>query len=318
MKARVAFELENDARGAMRIKAALAAMLQYFYIGIGQAIGGAIIMDGKLWLALPVAPEKLVISPLTRKALNVSAATLAVWKQSLSGPNIVRRARERLTAIPPHRFGAAMSTNFTARDMAREANNGDDFSIMMIERTGKSIGTAVASMINLLSIERLFWAARSWKPRSNSQAIIEEAATFFNPALKLPHSGRGIGADGVAIGSALLARDAGADRNSPSIQRRLSNLLFLLRRKARSFLLNAGLLLARIAIATAPRSSRRLFRLPGGHWNSSRHLHRCSRESNPLAHHFSSARPILAILYARQSRRRDAPRRRGNDYFNTP
>jgi len=35
--------------------------------------------------------------------------------------------------------------------MAREANNGDDFFDHDIERTGKSIGTAVASMINLLS-----------------------------------------------------------------------------------------------------------------------------------------------------------------------
>jgi hypothetical protein len=31
---------------------------------------------------------------------------------------------------------------------------------MMLERTGRSIGTAVASMINLLSISELFWVAR--------------------------------------------------------------------------------------------------------------------------------------------------------------
>ena len=45
--------------------------------------------------------------------------------------------------------------NFTADDMAREAMDGDDFALMMIERTGKYIGTGVASVINLLNIERI-------------------------------------------------------------------------------------------------------------------------------------------------------------------
>ena len=48
-----------------------------------------------------------------------------------------------------------MNKNFTADDMAREAKEGDDFSLMMIERTGKYIGTGVASIINLLNIERI-------------------------------------------------------------------------------------------------------------------------------------------------------------------
>jgi glucokinase len=48
-----------------------------------------------------------------------------------------------------------LNKDFTADDVAHEANEGDDFALMMIERTGKYIGTGVASVINLLNIERI-------------------------------------------------------------------------------------------------------------------------------------------------------------------
>ena len=103
-----------------------------------------------------------------------------------------------------------MQEQFTAGDVALEATNGDDFAVMMLERTGRSIGIAVASMINLLSIERIILGGTIMEAGDLIlQPIVEEArkrsfqpcfeATKIVPAL--------LGVDGVAIGAALLARD---------------------------------------------------------------------------------------------------------------
>jgi glucokinase len=105
-----------------------------------------------------------------------------------------------------------MGESFTVADVAREANNGDDFSIMMLERTGKSIGTAVASVINLLSIERIILGGAIMEAGDLVlKPIIEEARRrSFQPCFEATTIvAAQLGADGVAIGSALLARDAG-------------------------------------------------------------------------------------------------------------
>ena len=68
----------------------------------------------------------------------------------------MRRAQERLNRDSTSSLSKlGLRDDFTAEDIAREAKNGDDFAAMMLERTGRSIGIAVASMINLLSIERV-------------------------------------------------------------------------------------------------------------------------------------------------------------------
>jgi glucokinase len=104
-----------------------------------------------------------------------------------------------------------MEKSFTAADVAREANNGDDFSVMMLERTGKSIGTAVASIINLLSIERIILGGAVMQAGDLILKPIIEVARqrSFQPCFEATKIiAAELGTDGVAIGSALLARDA--------------------------------------------------------------------------------------------------------------
>ena len=82
---------------------------------------------------------------------------------------------------------------------------------MMIERTGKYIGTAVASIINLLSIERIVLGGGVMDAGDLIlKPIIEEAQRrSFQPCFEATGIvAAELGADGVAIGAALLARDA--------------------------------------------------------------------------------------------------------------
>ncbi|MDX6306336.1 MAG: glucokinase [Blastocatellia bacterium] len=209
-------ELENDANAAAygEYKAGAGSDTRnIFYIGIGDAIGGAIIMDGKLWLGASGCAGEIGHITINTEGAECECGNTGCLETVASGPNIVRRARERLDRDSTSSLSTlAMSENFTASDVARAANKGDDFSIMMIERTGKSIGIAVASMINLLSIERIILGGAIMQAGNLIlKPIIEEARKrSFQPCFEATTIvGARLGADGVAIGSALLARDAG-------------------------------------------------------------------------------------------------------------
>ena len=209
------FELENDANAAAygEYKAGAGRNARdIFYIGIGDAIGGAIILDGKLWTgALGCAGEIGHITIDTEGAECVCGNT-GCLETMASGPNIVRRARERLNRDNTSSLSRlAMQDSFTAADLALEANNGDDFSVMMLERTGRSIGIAVASMINLLSIERIILGGDVMEAGDLLlQPIINEARkrSFQQCFDATQIVAAELGAEGVDIGAALLARDA--------------------------------------------------------------------------------------------------------------
>jgi glucokinase len=124
----------------------------------------------------------------------------------------VRRAKERLYRDSTSSLSRlAMNKDFTAADVAHEAKNGDDFSMMMIERTGKYIGTGVASVINLLNIEKIVLGGDVMDAgKLILDPIIHEARRrAFQPCFEATRIVAGtLGADAAAIGAAMLARDA--------------------------------------------------------------------------------------------------------------
>ena len=124
----------------------------------------------------------------------------------------MRRAQDRLDRDSTSSLSrlSLQEGGFTASDIVHEALNGDDFSAMMIERTGKFIGIAVASVINLLSIERIVLGGPIMETGDLIlKPIIEEAGKrSFQPCFEATKIvAAELGADGVAIGAALLARD---------------------------------------------------------------------------------------------------------------
>jgi len=209
------FELENDANAAAygEYKAGAGRDARdIFYIGIGDSIGGAIILDGKLWTGASGCAGEVGHITINTEGAECVCGNTGCLETLASAPNIARRARERLdrdSTSSLSRLG--MTENFTAADLAREATNGDDFSIMMIERTGRFIGAAVASMINLLSIERIILGGGVMEAGDLIlKPIIEEAGKrSFQPCFESTKIvAAELGADGAAIGAALLARDA--------------------------------------------------------------------------------------------------------------
>ena len=209
------FELENDANAAAYgeyISGAGRGARDLFYIGIGDAIGGAIILDGKLWTGASGCAGEIGHITINTEGAECVCGNTGCLETVASAPNIARRARERLDRDSTSSLSRlAMAENFTAADLAHEATNGDDFSIMMIERTGKFIGTAVANIINLLSIERIILGGEVMQAGDLIlKPIIKEAGQrSFQPCFESTRIvAAELGADGAAIGAALLARDA--------------------------------------------------------------------------------------------------------------
>lgn len=208
-------EIENDANaeayGEYKAGAGVGSR-NLFYMMIGKGIGGAIILDGKLWTGASGFAGEVGHITIDTEGLECVCGNTGCLETVASAPSIVRRAQERLhrdSTSSLSRLG--LNKNFTADDVAHAANEGDDFALMMIERTGKYIGTGVATVINLLNIERIVLGG----------GVMDAGALILNPIIQEVKRraflrcfevteivAAKLGADAAPIGVALLARDA--------------------------------------------------------------------------------------------------------------
>lgn len=209
------FEFENDANaaayGEFKVGAGRGSR-DLFYITIGEGIGGAIILDGKLWTGASGLAGEVGHITIDTEGDECECGNTGCLETVASAPNIVRRAHERLNRDATSSLSKlSLNKQFTADDMAREAKEGDDFSLMMIERTGKYIGTGVASVINLLNIERIVLGGGVMQAGELIlNPIINEAKRrAFQPSFEATEILAAVlGDDAATIGAALLARDA--------------------------------------------------------------------------------------------------------------
>jgi glucokinase len=183
-----------------------------FYVTIGTGIGGALILEGRLWRGVSGFAGEFGHITIDPEGVECTCGNVGCLETVASAPNIVRRTQERLrrdSTSSLSRLGLAK--DFSAADVAHQARNGDDFALLMIERTGRYIGTAVAAVINLLNIERVVLGG----------GVMEAGELILNPIIR--EAGRRsfqpcfeatqivaatLGPDAVPIGAAMLARDA--------------------------------------------------------------------------------------------------------------
>jgi glucokinase len=142
--------LENDANAAAFAEYKLGAgrgSKHMFYATIGAGVGGAFIIDGRIWHgAAGFAGEFGYV------AVNSDGMRL---EEVASGENIVRRTRARLHQDNTSSLNRIGEQLLTIDEVLGAAVADDDFARLMLERTGNYIGTAVASVINLLNIETI-------------------------------------------------------------------------------------------------------------------------------------------------------------------
>lgn len=208
-------EIENDANAAAYGEFKIGAgrgVRDIFYMMIGNGIGGAIILDGKLWTGSSGFAGEVGHITIDTEGLECVCGNTGCLETVASAPSIVRRARERLNRDSTSSLSKlGLKNDFTADDVAHQANEGDDFALMMIERTGKYIGTGVASVINLLNIERIVLGGGVMDAgQLILNPIIQEAKRrAFQPCFEATEIVAGkLGNDATTIGAAMLAGDA--------------------------------------------------------------------------------------------------------------
>ncbi len=173
-----------------------------FYVTLGTGIGGAFIFDGKLWRgASGFAGEFGYI------AVNSDGMRL---EEVASSANIIRRTKMRFHQDHTSSLNEIGEESITIADVIREANQGDDFARLMLERTGTFVGTAIADVINLLNIEKIVVGGEIMQAGDLVlEAIKARAKEFsFSPNFRSTEIVQGkLGEKAAAIGAAMLAKN---------------------------------------------------------------------------------------------------------------
>ena len=207
--------LDNDANAAAYgeyVAGAGRGSRHMFYITIGTGIGGSFILGGKIWRGASGLAGEFGHITIDPEGIECACGNTGCLETVASAPNIVRRTRERLFRDNTSSLSRlALNRDFTASDVAHEAMGGDDFARLMIERTGRYIGTGVAAVINLLSVERVVLGGGVMEAGELILApIIREAGRrSFQPCFEATQIvAASLGTDAVPIGAAMPARDA--------------------------------------------------------------------------------------------------------------
>jgi glucokinase len=195
--------VENDANAAAYAEYRLGAgrgSRNLFYATIGEGVGGSFILGGEIWRgSAGFAGEFGYI------AINSDGMRL---EDVASSANIVRRARNRFNRDSTSSLRGLSEEQIGLHELVAAADDGDDFAKLMLERTGMYIGTAIASVINLMNIERIVVGGEIMHARHFViDAIINRARELsFTPSFQRTEILAGELDDSAgAIGAALLA-----------------------------------------------------------------------------------------------------------------
>lgn len=197
--------VENDANAAAYGEFRLGAGRgsdSLFYATLGRGIGGALILNGKIWHgASGFAGEFGYI------AVNSDGLRL---EDVASADNIVRRTRSRFNRDSTSSLNRLQEQAILLGDIISAAENGDDFARLMLERTGSYVGTALASVINLLNLERIvLGGAIMHAGHLVLDAVVHSARELsFAPSFENTQIVSGtLGEKAAAVGAALLSNE---------------------------------------------------------------------------------------------------------------
>lgn len=208
--------LDNDANaaayGELQVGAARDRQ-EVFFVTLGQGIGAGLIINGQIYRGATGFAGEFGHMTIDPEGIECACGNIGCLETIASGPNIVRRTRERLyrdRTSSLSRLAIPRDREFTAEDIAHAAREGDEMAQVMMERTGMFLGIALAAVINLLNVEMVVMGG----------GVMEAGDLILKPTIKetrrraFPPSFNSceiviarLGATAGMIGAALLARD---------------------------------------------------------------------------------------------------------------
>jgi glucokinase len=211
--------LDNDANaaayGELHAGAAIGRR-HVFYVSIGTGVGAGLIIDGHIYRGAAGFAGEFGHMTIDPEGIECHCGNIGCLETIASGPNIVRRTRERLyrdRTSSLSRLALPRDREFTAEDIARAASEGDEMAQVMMERTGMFLGIALATVVNLLNVEMVVLGGGVMaagdlilKPTIKETRRRAFPPSFNSCEIVIARLGHVAG----VIGSALLARDRAA------------------------------------------------------------------------------------------------------------
>jgi glucokinase len=142
--------IENDANAAAYAEFRIGAgrgSRNMFYATIGEGVGGSFILDGRVWHGASGYAGEFGYIVVNSDGMRLEDVA--------SSANLVRRTRNRFNRDSTSSLSGLSEDQIRLHDIVKAADQGDDFAKLMLERTGMYIGTAIASVINLMNVERI-------------------------------------------------------------------------------------------------------------------------------------------------------------------
>lgn len=196
--------LENDANAAAYGEFCLGAgrgSRNMFYATLGTGVGGAFIFNGEIWRGASGFAGEFGYVPINSEGMRL--------EEVASAANIIRRTRSRFKQDSTSSLNSLDEGAITLKAIIAAAENDDDFAQMMLVRTGIYVGSAIASVINLLNVERIVvGGAIMQAKRVVLDAIVERARELsFSPSFDSTSIVEGeLGGNAAAAGAALMSR----------------------------------------------------------------------------------------------------------------
>jgi len=197
--------IENDANAAAYGEFRLGAGREshdLFYATLGDGVGGAFIFNGTIWRGKAGFAGEFGYVAINSEGMRLEDVA--------SSANIVRRTRSRMRQDRTSSLSSLNEYNLSISDILSAADVEDDLAQMMLERTGEYVGTAIASVINLLNIETIVLGGELMEV---GQIVLDSVTSrarelSFGPSFASTRIVAGaLGRNAAAAGAALLARE---------------------------------------------------------------------------------------------------------------
>ena len=208
--------IDNDANvatyGEWRLGAARGSR-DVFFVTMGTGIGAGLILGGQLQRGSRGFAGEFGHFKVDRDGLECGCGGTGCLETVVSGPNIVRRVREQLFSDPSFsvsQLAVDMEGTLTAERVVRAATENDVLAASVLKETGSMLGTAIASIINLLNVEVVVLGGGLMAAGELILEPIRQAARqatvlqAFQCVRIVPAE---LGQDAGIIGAAFLARD---------------------------------------------------------------------------------------------------------------
>lgn len=201
--------IENDANAAAYGEFRLGAGREsrnLFYATLGSGVGGAFIFDGLIWRGKAGFAGEFGYVAINSEGMRLEDVA--------SSANIIRRTRSRILQDSTSSLSSLEAADIGIVDIVSAAETEDDLAQMMLGRTGDYVGTAIASVINLLNIETIVLGGELMEAGHYVlDAVVSRARELsFGPSFASTRIVSGtLGRNAAAAGVALIAANGQED-----------------------------------------------------------------------------------------------------------